>query len=72
MTVLVVVFVVLALVGSVALARWIADEERWEERAEEARMDRHVRRSGQRLHCLTGEAFASMLEVTHRHPSESD
>lgn len=70
MTALVVMAVLVVLAGSIALARWIADQERWEERAEEARADRELHRADRRIRGLTNRTILSMLEVTRKQDIE--
>jgi hypothetical protein len=72
MTAFAIVLFLVALVGSIAIAKRIADEERWEERAEKARIDHEVRRSERRLRNLTSHAFWSMLEATRRQTGDPD
>ena len=71
MTALVFIVVILVLIGSVVLAKRMADEERWEQRAEEARIDHDVRRAERRLRNLTSQAFLSLMEAAHRQRDES-
>jgi hypothetical protein len=72
MTALVFALVILGLIGSVALTKRIADEERWEQRAEEARIDHHVLRAERRLRNLTSQAFVSLMDAARRQTDNSD
>ena len=72
MTAFAIVLFLVALVGSIAIAKRIADQDRWEERAEKARIDHEVRRAERRLRTLTSHAFWSMMEATRRQTGDSD
>lgn len=62
----------LLLLASVANVIWAAANQRWEARAERARVDTEVRRAERQLHGLASRAFASMLDVAREHTHDQD
>lgn len=53
----------LVLAVNLVIELWLAANQRWEARAEEARLDREVRLAERRLHNIASQAFGSMLEA---------
>jgi len=60
----VVVLVLLTLLAVAGLILGIREVHRvWEERAEEARIERGIRRAERRLHTMASNAFSTMLDT---------
>jgi hypothetical protein len=60
--VIVVLILALLLVATLAIWLWMTvSQSYWQRRAEQARVDREVRRAERRLHNLASSAFSSML-----------
>jgi hypothetical protein len=60
----IVVLVLLTLLAVAGVALGIKEAHRvWEERAEEARIEREVRRAERRLHTMASNAFGAMLDI---------
>lgn len=56
--------VILTLLAVTGLILGIRDVHRmWEERAEEARIEREIRRAERRLHTMASNAFSAMLDT---------
>jgi hypothetical protein len=58
----------LVLISGLLIALWVAADERWQARAEEAHLDREVCRAEHRLHRVASNAFGSMLEAARQVP----
>ena len=69
-----VLLILFALLAIVSLVLGIREIHRvWEQRAEEARIEREIRRAERRLHTMASNAFSAMLDTARgqRHNESS-